>query len=207
MKWINTPWLLGELLVQDYGEHVLQFTDTEANEIIRVFVPGGLAGVTNLKSVTMTVLDEAGQQPEPSCGITNDVAQHFVKGTGVAERDVWHYVSSKHCKRLRAGLTIHKSMASSTPHPFERTPEPGFEEVFFFILQLPANGKAILEGEGMGPNGQRIDDAWPVRDRTLAQVPMGWHRVVALPEEDGTFPMIAYVWCYLCKEERWEKDR
>ena len=200
MTWVNTPWV-GELVVQEYGDHLIRFTDTKTNEAVQVFVPEDLNGIM------MTVLDDAGATttPEPVAGITNDVAQHFVKGEGVAERDVWHYVSDKHCARLRAGLTVHRSMASSTPHPFERTPEPGFEEVFWFIL--PQSGKAVLEGEGMRPDGHLVDAVWPVRDRSLAQVPMGWHRVVSLPEEDGTFPQVAYVWCYLCKEERWEKDR
>jgi len=28
---------------------------------------------------------------------------------------------------------------------------------------------------------------------------------VALPDVDGNFPQVSYVWCYLAKEERWEK--
>ena len=133
-------------------------------------------------------------------------AQHFVRGEGLTERDVWHYVTSRHCSVLRAGLTVHRSAFSSTPHPFELRPRPGFEEVFYFCVN-PPSGKVLLEGQGMWADGERIDTAWPVRDDQFACIPMGHHRVVALPMDDGSIPQVLYWWCYLCLRPEWEKDR
>jgi len=130
-------------------------------------------------------------------------ATHKVIGSGIAQRDVYHFITKEHCTHLRAGLTVHRSLASSTPHTFELAPEPGFEELFWF--RIADGDKAIIEGEGLWPDGSPVDAAWPVRDGDVVQVPMGSHRVMALPDVDGKFPQVAYVWCYLCTEERWEK--
>ncbi len=130
-------------------------------------------------------------------------AKHKVIGSGIAQRDVYHFITDEHCTYLRAGLTVHRSIASSTPHTFELEPEPGFEELFWF--KISDGGKAIIEGEGLWPDGTPVDAAWPVRDGDIVQVPMGSHRVVALPDVDGNFPRVSYVWCYLAKEARWEK--
>jgi 5-deoxy-D-glucuronate isomerase len=101
-------------------------------------------------------------------------------------------------------VTVQLSAFSSTPHEFETRPEPGFEEAFYFLF--PEGGKGLLEGQGLWPDGTEVDDAWPVRHRQLAQVPMGWHRVTALPGVDGDVPRLAYVWVYLCTRPEWEKD-
>jgi len=131
-------------------------------------------------------------------------AQRKLIGSGIAQRDVYHFITAEHCKHLRAGLTIHRSLASSTPHTFELEPEPGFEELFWF--RIADGGKALIEGYGLWPDGSPVDAAWPVRDGDVVQVPMGSHRVVALPDVDGNFPRVAYVWCYLAKDGRgWEK--
>jgi len=130
-------------------------------------------------------------------------AKHKVIGSGIAQRDVYHFTTKDHCKHLRAGLTVHRSIASSTPHTFELSPEPGFEELFWF--KISDNGKAVIEGEGLWPDGSPVDAAWPVRDGDIVQVPMGSHRVVALPDVDGNFPQVSYIWCYLATHERWEK--
>lgn len=152
------------------------------------------------------VVDWAGGDPEFEIG--NEVifiggAHHKVVGSGVAQRDVYHFITSKHRKLLRAGLTVHRSLASSTPHTFELSPELGFEELFWF--HISDGGKALIEGEGLWPDGTRVDAAWPVRDGDVVQVPMGSHRVVALPDVDGRFPQVSYVWVYLCKKQEWEK--
>lgn len=133
--------------------------------------------------------------------ISIDDARHFTKGSGISQRNVYHFVTKDHCTVLRAGLTVHRSAFSSTPHSFEFDTEPGFEEVFFFRT----DGKVVLEGEGLWPDGQSVDAAWPVRDGQFAQVPMGWHRVVAMADVDGQVPSVSYIWCYLCLHERWEK--
>jgi len=129
-------------------------------------------------------------------------AGYYVRGAGMAQREVWHYVTREHCQRLRAGLTIHRSVVSSTPHEFERQPEADFEEYFYFLT----DGVGLLERAGMWTDGTLVDDGFRFDGPTLAQVPMGYHRVVALPDADGNTPFMAYIWCYLCKKPEWEKD-
>jgi len=192
-KWANEP-QAGRLQVQETGESLLRFADTETGEHVTVFAPD------NFTDVTMTV--SAGGR---TTTVSIDDAKHFLKGSHIAARNVWHYVTRQHATALRAGLTVHRNAFSSTPHEFELDTEPGFEEVFYLLL--PEGGKGILEGQGLWPDGSDVDAAWPVRHRQLAQIPMGWHRVTALPlDADGNVPMMGYVWCYLCTSERWEKD-
>ena len=125
---------------------------------------------------------------------------------GVTTRIVCQYVTAAHCNALRVGLTVHRSWFSSTPHAFELSPEPGFEEVFYFRSPVPG-AKALLEGEGLWRDGTPVNAAWPVRDGQFATVPMGTHRVCVLPVEDEKRPEWWYWWCYLAKFPRWEKDR
>jgi 5-deoxy-D-glucuronate isomerase len=201
MRWVNDRYY-GSLIVQTPSLGTVQFTDLDERESVLVHVPG-------LFAVTMTVMagdtrpTQAQLKPEKLEPIRQEDAAHYVRGEGIAMRDVYHYVTREHCKRLRAGLTVHLSAFSSTPHEFELSPEPGFEEVFYFLVS--GGGKALLEGEGLWPDGREVDDAWPVRDRSLAQVPMGLHRVVAMVGADGPVPLVGYVWCYLCKKPEWEK--
>jgi 5-deoxy-D-glucuronate isomerase len=185
MNWVNEQYN-GRLGVQESGEHLITFTDYETDEQIVVYAPDDPYGVT------MTVNGQI---------ISLFQSYQFIKGAGIAQRCVYHYVNREHCMALRAGLTVHDAAFSSTPHEFELNPEPGFEECFYFLT----TGKGLLEGEGVWPDGAPVDAAWPIRDRCVAQVPMGWHRVVALPLEDGIAPSLFYIWCYLCLHERWEK--
>ena len=195
-KWANSQ-QPRRLVIQEQGEHAIKFIDTEADEAVLVHAPDSL-------NVSMTILKEHAARPVPERveTITRDQSHHFVKGTGLTTRDVWHFVTRHDCAVLRVGLTIHRRIFSSTPHEFEMSSEPGFEEVFYFLL--PNGGKAVLEGEGMWPNGDPVDAAWPVRHRQLAQVPIGWHRVVAMADEDSC-PRVAYVWAYLAIHPEWEK--
>jgi hypothetical protein len=145
----------------------------------------------------------------PGTGITfNGIpaldGQHFIKGEGITERDVWHVITREHCTALRAGLTTHRHVFSSLPHEFELSPVEGFEEVFLFIL--PEGGKAVLEGDGLWPDGSPVNTVWLVHDRQLCQVPMGRHVVTALPRNDGMIPRVSYVWVYICDRLEWEKD-
>jgi hypothetical protein len=120
----------------------IKFWDRELAESVTVFAP------PEFEDVTMTINIEG-----RTVTLTMDDAAHFLKGQNSASRSVWHYVTREHATALRAGLTVHKpySIVSSTPHEFELSPEPGFEEVFYFIL--PDGGKGTLEGEGMWPDG------------------------------------------------------
>jgi hypothetical protein len=130
--------------------------------------------------------------------------QHFVKGEGITARDVWHVITREHCTALRAGVTTHRHVFSSLPHEFEKHPVEGFEEVFLFLL--PNGGKAVLEGDGLWPDGSPVNAVWLVHDKQLAQVPMGRHVVTALPRNDGIIPRVSYVWAYICDRPEWEKD-
>ena len=125
---------------------------------------------------------------------------NLIVGHGVCEREVRHYTTRDDCRRLRVGITIHHGPFSALPHEFETRPVPGFEEAFYMVTP----GKGIVEGDGL-MGAEPVDTAWPVRGGNLVAIPMGWHRVVALPGVDGTIPALAYVWAYLVKQEGWEK--
>jgi hypothetical protein len=127
----------------------------------------------------------------------------FIKGSGLCEREVIHYTNRRNAKRLRVGVTLHRSVFSSLPHAFEKSPVPGFEEAFMMLL--PEGGKALVEGEGL-LGFDTVDTAWPMRNADMLAVPMGWHRVTALPNEDGSIPSLAYIWAYIARDPGWEKD-
>ena len=201
-SWANTP-RPGRLRVELEDHGLLHYYDMEAHQCVTVHIPHD-----DPFNVEMTVNTNT-SVAFPRVGNVKPIkrigdAQHFIKGEGIAQRDVYHYVSRKDAKTLRVGLTVHRAAFSSTPHPFEMQPEEGFEEVFMFLL--PDGGKGILECEGMWPAGGTTDSATPVRDRQLAQVPMGWHRVTALADAAGVPPRLGYIWSYLCLFPTWEKD-
>lgn len=190
--WANEQ-KLSRLQVDIY-DHVIAFIDTAVGE--SVLVAQEMAGpfpdsiLVNADRINLRIgWKTKGEQVE-----------------GVTLRDVYHYVTAEHCTALRVGLTVHDSWFSSTPHTFELSPEPGFEEVFFFRSST-LDAKALLEGEGLWPDGTLVDAAWPVRDGQFAQIPMGSHRVCVLPVEDEQRATWWYWWCYLATEERWEKNR
>lgn len=130
-------------------------------------------------------------------------AHHIVVGSGNWQRDVYHYLkpSAQPHFQLRMGLTVHQGEGtwSSLPHDFENRPEPGFEEVFFYLLS-GGNGRAIQVGRGMWADGSSVDMVWPVRDRVFSVIPMGYHPVVGEPGVK-----VSYVWAYLAKKKAWEK--
>ena len=190
MNWVNEPYRHGRLFVQQSGFDTVRFTDIKENEHVDVSLSD------RPTEIMMTI---------GSLAFCTGDAKHFVKGAGITERDVWHFVTREHATALRAGLTVHRSAFSSTPHDFELTPDFGFEEAFVFMM--PDDAKGLLEGEGVWPEGDAVSAAWPVVNRSMAQVPMGWHRVTALPGLDGVVPWLAYAWCYLALPGRgWEKD-
>jgi hypothetical protein len=195
-KWANEP-KPGRLRVEETSPGTVRFWDTQTDEWVKV-VSGD--------DPQATVMHIGREMPETPVVLTLDIdyAKHFVIGEGIARRQVYHFVNRDRAIALRAGLTIHESAFSSTPHEFEKSPEAGFEEAFYFLL--PSGGKGILECDGIWPDGTAVDAAYPVRHQQLAQVPMGWHRVVALPDKDGVPPPLAYCWCYICDRPEWEKD-
>jgi len=179
------------LISHRLADNVMLFTDDKTDEQVMVVLDHDF-------NATMWVLRYGTKN-----SITFAESTQFWKGKGIARRAVFHYVTREHATALRVGMTFHDSAFSSTPHEFEKTPEVGFEEIFWFLL--PDGGKAILEGEGKWPSGEDVDETWPVRHGQTMDVPMGWHRVVALPDEEGNVPRVGYVWAYLCLHDRWEK--
>ena len=193
--WANHP-RPGRLAVSQDDETILRFTDTETRETLVVNlgeVPQGL---------TVDVYQGDSNKSWKPLAVGLDYKfNHRRRGYGITSRDVWQIVTKDHCQALRLGLTTHISYFSSTPHTFELVPEPGFEEVFYFMTE----GKLLLEGAGLWSSGEPVDDAWPVIGGQFAQIPMGHHRVVALPDARGLAPAVSYIWCYLCTKEAWEK--
>jgi len=129
-------------------------------------------------------------------------AHHIVVGEGNVQRDVYHYLKpGGPAPRLRMGITKHRGPGtwSSLPHPFELNPEPGFEEVFFYLLD-GATKRAWQVGKGVWHDMSPVDAAWAVKDRSFSTIPMGFHPVVGEP---GVH--VSYVWAYLVKKKEWEK--
>ena len=127
---------------------------------------------------------------------------HIVVGKGNAQRNVYHYLKpGGPAPMMRLGITKHigEGTWSSLPHDFELNTEPGFEEVFFYLLKGTTQ-KAIQRGKGVWYTNESVDGAWVVDDRTFGTVPMGYHPVVGEP---GVH--VSYIWIYLCKKPEWEK--
>jgi 5-deoxy-D-glucuronate isomerase len=127
---------------------------------------------------------------------------HIVVGEGNSKRDVYHFLKpGGPAPMMRLGITKHigEGTWSSLPHDFELNTEPGFEEVFFYLLQGKSQ-KAIQRGKGVWYTNEPVDDAWLVEDRTFGTVPMGYHPVVGEPSVH-----VSYIWVYLCKKPEWEK--
>jgi 5-deoxy-D-glucuronate isomerase len=134
--------------------------------------------------------------------IQNQEAHHIVVGEGNAQRDVYHYLKPRGpAPQLRLGITKHRGIGtwSSLPHSFELRPEPGFEEVFFYLI-AGGNRRAIQVGEGMWYDGSAVKESWFVEDHSFGTVPMGYHPVVGEPGVS-----VRYVWAYLVKKPSWEK--
>lgn len=191
VNWANEP-RFTRLRVEAW-KNVIAFIDTVAGDMVQVA--------------------QSENEPYPQAIIVNGgkvglEINPVIKGRqeeGVTMRAVYHYVTREHCEALRVGLTVHRSWFSSTPHTFELSPEPGFEEVFYF-RSSDAGTKALLEGEGLWPDGSEVDASWPVRNAQFVQIPMGRHRVAVLPTEDESRPQWWYWWCYLALPGRgWEK--
>jgi len=129
-------------------------------------------------------------------------AKHVVVGAGNTRRDVYHWLTpGGPTTTMRLGITKHLGAGtwSSLPHNFELNLEPGFEEVFFYLLQ-GGSKRAFQVGRGMWSNGEKVDAVWPVKNNQFSTIPMGYHPVVGEP---GV--VVSYVWVYLVKHKRWEK--
>lgn len=130
-------------------------------------------------------------------------AHHIVVGTENCQRDVYHYLlPSPHPHlQIRLGQTIHRgeSTWSSLPHNFENHPEPGFEEIFYYLL-CGGNQKAVQIGRGLWADGSLVDSVWSVQDRSFSVIPMGYHPIVGEPGVK-----VSYIWAYLAKKKEWEK--
>jgi 5-deoxy-D-glucuronate isomerase len=127
--------------------------------------------------------------------------QPIVVGEGNTQREVYHFLKPNPVTTMRLGITVHKGEGtwSSLPHDFELNTEPGFEEVFFYILE-GGSKKAIQVGKGVWVDNEPVDSVWPVENETFGTVPMGYHPVVGEPGVN-----VSYVWAYLAKKPEWEK--
>jgi len=129
-------------------------------------------------------------------------AKAIIVGDGNYKRDVFHFLTPDGpCPTLRLGITKHSGYGtwSSLPHPFELKPEPGFEEVFFYLLK-GGSERAIQVGRGVWFDLSPADDSWYVHDHSWSTIPMGYHPVVGEP---GVH--VSYIWAYLAKKREWEK--
>ena len=102
-----------------------------------VFKASGEHAEVHLKNGTIgkVVFGVAGDSPVI---IEAAEAHSVVVGEGNAQRDVYHYLKpGGPAPTMRLGITVHRGEGtwSSLPHDFELNTEPGFEEVFFYILK------------------------------------------------------------------------
>lgn len=134
--------------------------------------------------------------------ITKKQRRYISVGEGSVRRDVFHYVVPKGpLPSLRVGITRHVATStwSSLPHAFELHAEPGFEEVFFYLLEGGPQ-RAIQVGRGVWFDNSPVDEVWPVKHRSWSTIPMGYHPVVGEP---GV--IVSYIWAYIAKKAEWEK--
>ena len=170
------------------------------NNVLVFEAPGEQAEV-HLKSGT---IDKVVFTAAEKDAVTIDAkdAHAIVVGKGNAERGVYHYLKpGGAAPTMRLGITVHRGEGtwSSLPHDFELNTEPGFEEVFFYILKGGIE-RGIQVGKGVWFDNTPIDFVWPIRNETFGTVPMGYHPVVGEP---GVH--VSYVWVYLAKKKEWEK--
>jgi len=150
----------------------------------------------DIASVTFSLGDEA------PVTITPEQAHEIVVGEKNWERDVFHYLKpGGAAPTMRLGITKHRGLGtwSSLPHDFEESPEAGFEEIFFYLIE-GGSGRGVQVGKGMWYDGSTVDAVWPIRDRVFGTVPMGYHPVVGEPQAQ-----VSYIWIYLAKKPEWEK--
>ncbi|MEK7145825.1 MAG: 5-deoxy-glucuronate isomerase [Patescibacteria group bacterium] len=129
-------------------------------------------------------------------------AKTITVGENNWERTVLHFLKpGGPAPSLRLGITHHNGLGtwSSLPHGFEENLEPGFEEVFFYLLEGGPK-KAFQVGRGVFHDMTPVDNIWPVTDRSWSCIPMGYHPVVGEPHV-----RVSYVWAYLVKQPHWEK--
>jgi 5-deoxy-D-glucuronate isomerase len=185
-SWSNEK-KLDTLQVSGNGNELLFYTPTEK---ARVILENNL-----IKRVIFQSHDNEVTIEESQCS-------HITVGSGNMCRDVYHFLKPKGpAPTMRLGLTRHqgKNTWSSLPHDFELNTEPGFEEVFFYMLE-GGSQRAVQVGKGVWYDNSSVDGIWQVKDKTFCTIPMGYHPVVGEPNVQ-----VSYVWAYLAKYPRWEK--
>lgn len=166
-----------------------------------VFEASGERAEVHLKdgAIDKVIFSNAGGVPTT---ISSSEAHAIVVGERNAQRDVYHYLKQGGpAPTMRLGITVHRGEGtwSSLPHDFELHTEPGFEEVFFYLLKGASN-RGIQVGKGVWFDNTVVDTVWSIQDQTFGTVPMGYHPVVGEP---GVH--VSYVWAYLAKKQSWEK--
>ncbi len=139
---------------------------------------------------------------ELTASIMPEQAHAMVVGEQNWTRDVYHYLKpGGAAPTMRLGITKHRGQGtwSSLPHDFEESPEPGFEEIFFYLVK-GGSGRGIQVGKGLWFDGSSVDGVWQIADKEFGTVPMGYHPVVGEPGVE-----ISYIWIYLAKKTEWEK--
>jgi 5-deoxy-D-glucuronate isomerase len=182
---------LAELTAEGDGNQLLFSTPSEKARVT-------LSDAGAIVSVAHTDLTNSKERV-----INNSESHHIVVGENNWRRDVYHFLKPNPTPHLqmRLGLTVHDGLGSwsSLPHDFEKNLEPGFEEVFFYLLS-GGNRRGFQVGRGVWMDNTAVDDVWPITDRVFGVVPMGYHPVVGEP---GV--RVSYVWAYLVKFPHWEK--
>lgn len=168
---------------------------------VLVFEAPGESAQVYLKNGTIdkVVFTAAGNPPVT---VSAKDAHAIVVGEGNAQRDVYHYLKpGGAAPTMRLGITKHRGVGtwSSLPHDFELNTEPGFEEVFFYLMEGTTK-RGIQVGKGVWFDNSAVDSCWPIKDQTFGTVPMGYHPVVGEPGVG-----VSYVWVYLAKKKSWEK--
>jgi 5-deoxy-D-glucuronate isomerase len=164
------------------------------------FEAGDEKAIVHIKNGTIDKVEFSHKGKNTTISIKE--AHAVVVGEKNWQRDVYHFLKPNgHAPTMRLGITVHRGEGtwSSLPHDFENHTEPGFEEVFYYILKGgPERG--VQMGRGVWYDNTPVDDAWTIKNKTFSTVPMGYHPVVGEP---GVH--VSYIWVYLAKKKSWEK--
>src|SRR3990167_3259813 len=105
----------------------VSLSNNSIDEVLHIYKPNGIATIFFEKDVFQLEVGE---------GNNKRTVKHYLK----PNKDAPHL-------QLRLGITEHSSCGSwsSLPHDFENNPEPGFEEVFFYMINdsKQSEGKTI----------------------------------------------------------------
>src|SRR3990167_7088709 len=128
----------GVLELRYKNEFARVYLNHEMRDIDRVFFESDDVETTISKNDAQHVV--IGEYAKHKTDVTRETT------TDNLTRDVYHFLRpGGPSKTMRIGITHHRGYGtwSSLPHDFELAVEPGFEEVFFYMLSLQGSALQV----------------------------------------------------------------